>query len=76
MKKLMILAAAAALSGVASAVEVYDYRSSVKHTYIRERSMTVAGARQTVYVKYTKNATLNGFVIQDCNWWRWRGWYP
>lgn len=65
MKKLMILAATAAIAGVASAVEVYDYRSSVKHTYLRERAFNVGGARQNIYVKYTKSSTLTGYLVQD-----------
>lgn len=69
MKKLMLTAAAIALSGAALAVETYTYQASVKHTYIKEQAFTrvlgVTVPRVTLYVKYTKNTTLNGYLIQD-----------
>lgn len=69
MKKLMIAAFAFAIAGAASAVETYTYKASVKHTYIKEQAFTrILGAtvpRVTLYVKYAKNTTIDGYLIQD-----------
>ena len=81
MKKLMFAAAACALAGAASAaidlsaVKVYDYKASVKHTYLKESSIKKIVKDKTVnkvvpeglklYIKYTKTSSLKGYLIQD-----------
>lgn len=69
MKKLMFAALAVALAGSVSAVETYTYKASVKHTYIKTQSFTrILGAtvpRVELYIKCTKNTTLDGYLIQD-----------
>ena len=89
MKKLMFAAAACTLAGVASAytidlsgVNVYDYKASVKHIYLKEKSFKsvkdLSGKTYEVaklisdtyvnpklYVKYTKSASLKGYLVQD-----------
>ena len=89
MKKLMFVVACA-LAGVLSAatydlrgVNVYDYKASVKHVYLKEKSfktvMSFISSKtyeieklisdlygdQKLYVKYTKSASLKGYLVQD-----------
>ena len=74
MKKLMIAATAVAMVGGAFARPlVYDYKASVKHTYLKakniknlklgERVVYEKGAQ--LYLKYTKSSSLQGYLIQD-----------
>ena len=69
MKKLILAAVAIASVGVASAVETYSYKATVKHTYIKEQAFTrvlgVTVPRVTLYVKFNKTSTLEGYLIQD-----------
>ena len=73
MKKLMIAAAAVAMVGGAFADPiVYDYKASVKHTYLKAKNInnlkiggqTIYKGAQ-IYLKYTKSSSLQGYLIQD-----------
>lgn len=77
MKKLMIatlgLAVAGSVFGKTETV-VYDYKATVKHTYLKEATVTVpnvtvSGASSTtkvkVYLKKAKSSSLKGYLIQD-----------
>lgn len=77
MKKLMIatlgLAVAGSVFGATETV-VYDYKATVKHTYLKEATVTVPnvtvpGASSTtkvkVYLKKAKSSSLKGYLIQD-----------
>ncbi len=60
MKKLMIATVAAATVGGAFAAPlVYDYKATVKHTYLKEY------AAKDLYLKTQKSSTLKGYLIQD-----------
>ena len=59
MKKLMIVAAAAALAGVASAA-TYDYKASVK--YVDFKTVNVKNVGK-VYVKQVKSTSLTGYLV-------------
>jgi len=61
MKKLMLAAAAVAIAGAASAVQVYTYKASVKHTYLKIKTVNAL----SLYVRYTKNTTIDGYLVQD-----------
>ena len=62
MKKLMIAAVAAATVGGAFAAPfVYDYKASVKHTYLKEY------AAKDLYLKTQKTSSLKGYLIQDAD---------
>ena len=79
MKKLMIATLGLAVAGsVFGATEtetvVYDYKATVKHTYLKEATVTVPnvtvpGASSTtkvkVYLKKAKSSSLKGYLIQD-----------
>lgn len=66
----MFAALAVAITGVASATEVYTYKATVKHTYLKIKRFTrvlnvpIAGGLD-LYVRYNKTSTLEGFLIQD-----------
>ena len=90
MKKLMFVAACA-LAGVSSAakidlsgVNVYDYKASIKHVYLKEKTFKSVkdqsgktyeiaklisdlneGEGAKLYLKYTKAASLKGYLVQD-----------
>lgn len=60
MKKLMIAAVAAATVGGAFAAPiVYDYKASVKHTYLKELKA------KDLYLKTQKTSSLKGYLVQD-----------
>ena len=59
MKKLMIVAAAAALAGVASASNVFDYKASVK--YVDFKQVKVQGTK--CWVKTVKSTSLKGYLV-------------
>ena len=67
MKKLMIAAAAVAMVGGAFADPlIYDFKASVKHTYLKAKKVNtkiIQGAQ--IYLKYTKSSSLQGYLIQD-----------
>ncbi|MBR1588067.1 MAG: hypothetical protein IJ658_07060 [Kiritimatiellae bacterium] len=68
MKKLMLAAAAAALTGGAFAAPlVYDYKASVTHMYVKLVKVTnkVTNQRVDVYQKFKKNASLKGYLVWD-----------
>ena len=71
MKKLMIATAAAALAGSVFAVpEVYDFKASVKHMYLKHISLSTKlldGTKWSgkVYQKFVKGASLKGYLVQD-----------
>ena len=65
MKKLMIAAAAVAMVGAASAVQVADYRSTVKFVNMKQWSTSIDGIKPLV--KYVDITTLRGYVVyNDC----------
>ena len=67
MKKLMIVAAAAALAGVASASNVFDYKASVKYVDFK-LAFKAAGGAEKGYVKVVKSTSIKGYLVtpQDC----------
>lgn len=68
MKKLMIAAVAAATVGGAFAAPiVYDYKASVKHTYLKAGNVTVDKNKVKLYLKTQKTSSLKGYLIQDAD---------
>ena len=68
MKKLMIAAAAAAtVGGAFAAPQVFDYKASVKHMYLKEVKIKADGFNGIVYQKYAKSASLKGYLIMDAD---------
>ena len=68
MKKLMITAAAVAMTaGAFAAPLVYDYKASAKHMYAKEVNVRFAGNTFKVYQKYVKSASLKGYLIVDAD---------
>ncbi len=68
MKKLMIAAVAAATVGGAFAAPiVYDYKASVKHTYLKQGKVKVNNTSTTLYLKTQKTSSLKGYLIQDAD---------
>ena len=67
MKKLMIVAAAAALAGVASASNVFDYKASVKYVDFK-LAINAAGGAAKGYIKVVKSTSIKGYLVtpQDC----------
>ena len=66
MKKLMFIAAAAAMTS-AFGVQVADYRAQVAYVDMVKVSGTYEGAKISVAFKYVKNATIAGYVVySDC----------
>lgn len=68
MKKLMIatlgLAVAGSVFGATETV-VYDYKATVKHTYLKEAKVKISGSSETLYLKKAKSSSLKGYLIQD-----------
>ena len=68
MKKLMIatlgLAVAGSVFGKTETV-VYDYKATVKHTYLKEAKVKISGSPETLYLKKAKSSSLKGYLIQD-----------
>ena len=66
MKKLMFIAAAAAMTSAFGA-QVADYRAQVAYVDMVKVSGTYEGAKISVAFKYVKNATIAGYVVySDC----------
>jgi len=75
MKKLMIATLGLAVAGsVFGDPVVYDYKATVKHTYLKEATVTVSTAlvpggthtsKAKVYLKKAKSSSLKGYLIQD-----------
>ena len=67
MKKLMIVAAAAALAGVASASNVFDYKASVKYVDFK-LAINAAGGAAKGYIKVVKSTSIKGYLVtpQNC----------
>ena len=66
MKKLMIATLGLAVAGsVFGAPEVFDYKASVKHMYLKEVKVKVKSGDYVVYQKYAKSASLKGYLIMD-----------
>lgn len=65
MKKLMIATLGLAVAGsVFGAPEVFDYKASVKHMYLKEVKVKT-DKQYVVYQKYAKSASLKGYLIMD-----------
>ena len=67
MKKLMIATLGLAVAGsVFGAPVVYDYKATVKHTYLKEAKVKVQGySEKKIYLKKAKSSSLKGYLIQD-----------
>lgn len=75
MKKLMIATLGLAVAGsVFGTPVVYDYKATVKHTYLKEATVTVSNvlvpggtgtSKAKVYLKKAKSSSLKGYLIQD-----------
>ena len=66
MKKLMIATLGLAVAGsVFGTPEVFDYKASVKHMYLKEVKVKFEGEDYVVYQKYAKSASLKGYLIMD-----------
>ena len=66
MKKLMIATLGLAVAGsVFGTPEVFDYKASVKHMYLKEVKIKTANFSGIVYQKYAKSASLKGYLIMD-----------
>ena len=66
MKKLMIATLGLAVAGsVFGAPEVFDYKASVKHMYLKEIKIKTSDFSGPVYQKYAKSASLKGYLIMD-----------
>ena len=67
MKKLLIAAAAVAVTGGAFAAPlVYDYKASVKHMYLKQKTIKAYDkVTYEVYLKYQKSASLKGYLVMD-----------
>lgn len=68
MKKLMIATLGLAVAGsVFGAPQVFDYKASVKHMYLKEVKIKTADFSGIVYQKYAKSASLKGYLIMDAD---------
>ncbi len=69
MKKLMIATLGLAVAGsVFGAPQVFDYKASVKHMYLKEVKVKGADKKSyVVYQKYAKSASLKGYLIMDAD---------
>lgn len=68
MKKLMIATLGLAVAGsVFGAPQVFDYKASVKHMYLKEVKIKTANFSGIVYQKYAKSASLKGYLIMDAD---------
>lgn len=66
MKKLMIATLGLAVAGsVFGTPVVYDYKATVKHTYLKEAKVKISGSPEKVYLKKAKSSSLKGYLIQD-----------
>jgi len=65
MKKLMIATLAAAAVGGAYAVQVADYKASVKYVNMQKKTFRVNGVSTKVPVKVVKSTTVKGYLIYD-----------
>ena len=68
MKKLMIATLGLAVAGsVFGTPVVYDYKATVKHTYLKEANVKFPGVTNKVklYLKKAKSSSLKGYLIQD-----------
>ena len=66
MKRLMIATLGLAVAGsVFGAPVVYDYKATVKHTYLKEAKVKVQGYSEKIYLKKAKSSSLKGYLIQD-----------
>lgn len=68
MKKLMIATLGLAVAGsVFGTPVVYDYKATVKHTYLKEANVKFPGVtnKVKVYLKKAKSSSLKGYLIQD-----------
>lgn len=64
MKKLMIATLGLAVAGsVFGTPVVYDYKATVKHTYLKEAK--ISGYSEKLYLKKAKSSSLKGYLIQD-----------
>lgn len=44
---------------------VYDYKATVKHTYLKEAKVKISGDQAKIYLKKAKSSSLKGYLIQD-----------
>ena len=58
------LAVAGSVFGATETV-VYDYKATVKHTYLKEAKVKISGSSETLYLKKAKSSSLKGYLIQD-----------
>lgn len=66
MKKLMIATLGLAVAGsVFGTPVVYDYKATVKHTYLKEAKVKISGSPEKLYLKKAKSSSLKGYLIQD-----------
>ena len=66
MKKLMIAAAVAALTGVTLAdSNIFDYKASVKYVDMQKKSIRIGGVPTICYLKVVKTASLTGYLVTD-----------
>ncbi len=66
MKKLMIATLGLAVAGsVFGTPVVYDYKATVKHTYLKEAKVKISNSSETLYLKKAKSSSLKGYLIQD-----------
>lgn len=66
MKKLIFLSVFTACSaGLFASPLVYDFRASIKHTYLKEKMLKVGQFNCDTYVKYTKSSLIKGYLILD-----------
>lgn len=62
----MIATLGLAVAGsVFGAPVVYDYKATVKHTYLKEAKVKVQGYSEKIYLKKAKSSSLKGYLIQD-----------
>jgi hypothetical protein len=67
MKKLMMFAAAVTIVGSAFALDVFDYKASVKNPDLKAVKVKYDGEKYTVTVKYISKSSLFGYVITECS---------
>ena len=68
MKKLMIATLGLVVAGsVFADPQVFDYKASVKHMYLKEVNIRTQAFNGRVYQKFAKSASLKGFLIMDAD---------
>jgi hypothetical protein len=66
MKKLMMFAAAVTIVGSAFAIDVFDYKATVKNPDLKSVKVKIEGVLTPVTVKYVKSTTLFGYLVNEC----------